>query len=257
MDLRIRGKNAIVTGGTRGIGRAIADTFANEGANVAICARNADDVRSTVEAIRSKGVDAYGEAVDIANGEQLKAFVVNSARELGGIDALVSNASAMAIGGDAADFKAMFEIDVLGAVNIFEAAEPFLVDAAKKNADASFTIIGTISSMETMERISAYGAMKSVLPHHAKAIARQYAPKKVRCNIVSPGQIYFEDGVWGRVKMSQPEFFEQMIKLNPTGRMGTPQEIADATVFLSSPLSSFTTGINMIVDGALTHRVHF
>src|SRR5215467_638355 len=102
MDLHLKGKNAVVLGGTRGIGRAIAETFAAEGANVAVCARNADQVAEAVAALNDNGVSATGGAVDITDGAALKAWVAKAGEELGGIDALVSNAGAMAQGPDPA-----------------------------------------------------------------------------------------------------------------------------------------------------------
>src|ERR1700743_2292821 len=141
MDLQLKGKNTVVLGGTRGIGRAIAETFAAEGANVAICARNADQVKDTVAALKDKGVKATGGAVDIMDGTALKAWVAKAGDELGGIDILISNADAMAQGGDPASWEATFKLDILGAVNAFEAALPYLTKAATANHDAAFTII--------------------------------------------------------------------------------------------------------------------
>lgn len=256
MDLQLKGKTAVVTGGTRGIGRAIADCFADEGANVAICARNADQVAETVKALEAKGVKAWGDVVDIADGPALQAFVKAAAEKLGGLDVLVSNASALVQGNAEADWQAMFEIDMLGAVRTWEAAKPLLEAAAAKTGDAAFIITSSVSSVNS-DNPSAYGAMKASLIHFAKGVARQNAANKVRCNVVSPGTVYFDDGVWGRVKVGMPGFFDQMIKRNPTGRMATPEEIAAATVFLASPRSAFTTGINMIVDGAITQRVNY
>jgi 3-oxoacyl-[acyl-carrier protein] reductase len=256
MDLRLKGKVAVVTGGTRGIGRAIAECFADEGASVAICARNADQVAETVKALEGRGVKAWGDVVDIADGPALQAFVRKAAETLGGLDVLVSNASALVQGNAEADWQAMFEIDMLGAVRTWEAAKPLLEAAAAKSGDAAFIITSSVSSVNS-DNPSAYGAMKASLIHFAKGVARQNAANKVRCNVVSPGTVYFEDGVWGRVKVGMPGFFDQMIKRNPTGRMATPEEIAAATVFLASPRSAFTTGINMIVDGAITQRVNY
>jgi len=248
MDLRLKGKVAVVTGGTRGIGRAIAETFADEGANVAICARNAEQVAETVGALQAKGVKAWGAVVDIADGPVLTAFIKQAGEELGGIDVLVSNAE------DA--WKAMFDIDMMGAVRGFEAAKPFLEAAGEKHGDAAFIITSSVSAAET-DNPNSYGAMKAALIHYAKGVARENAPKKVRCNVVSPGTVFFEGGVWGNVKTGMPGFFEQMIKRNPTGRMATPEEVAAATVFLASPRSAFTTGINMLVDGAISRRANF
>jgi 3-oxoacyl-[acyl-carrier protein] reductase len=256
MDLQLKGKTAIVTGGTRGIGRSIAETFADEGANVAICARNAEQVAETVKALEAKGVKAWGEVVDIADGPALQAFIRKAGETLGGIDVLVSNASALVQGNHEKDWQAMFDVDMLGAVRTWEAAKPFLETAAAKTGDAAF-IITSSASMVQADNPSSYGAMKAALIHFAKGVARENAPKHVRCNVVSPGTVFFEGGVWGNVKSGMPAFFEQMIKRNPTGRMATPEEVAAATVFLASPRSGFTTGVNLLVDGAITQRVNY
>jgi 3-oxoacyl-[acyl-carrier protein] reductase len=256
MDLQLKGKTAVVTGGSRGIGRSIAELFADEGANVAICARNADQVAEAVKALEAKGVKAFGAAVDIADGAALKAFVNQSAETLGGLDVLVSNASALVQGNGDDAWRAMLEIDILGAVRALDAARPHLEKAAEAHGDAAVIIISSISAAEA-DSPSSYGAMKAAQIHFAKGVARENAAKKVRCNVVSPGTVLFEGGVWDHVKANNPGFFEQMIKRNPTGRMATPEEIAAATVFLASPRSAFTTGINMVVDGAISRRVNF
>ncbi|WP_293677614.1 SDR family oxidoreductase [uncultured Phenylobacterium sp.] len=256
MDLQLKGKTAVVTGATRGIGRAIAECFADEGANVAICARNAEQVAEAVKALEGRGVRAFGQAVDIADGPALKAFITKAGETLGGIDILVSNASALVQGNAEGDWKAMFDIDMMGAVRSFDAARPFLEKAAEAKGDAAFLITSSVSAAETDDP-NCYGAMKAAQIHFAKGVARQGAPKKVRCNVVSPGTVFFEGGVWGNVKAGAPAFFEQMLKRNPTGRMATPEEIAAATVFLASPRSAFTTGINMVVDGAISRRANF
>lgn len=256
MDLQLKGKTAVVTGASRGIGRSIAELFAEEGANVAICARGADQVDEVVEGLKARGVQAWGQAVDIADGPALAGFIQRAAETLGGIDVLVSNASALVQGSSEADWQAMFEIDLLGAVRSFAAARPFLEAAAQARGDAAFLIISSVSSTYA-DTASAYGAMKAALIHYAKGISREHAARRVRCNVVSPGTVLFEGGVWGNVRDNHPGFFEQVIKRNPTGRMATPEEIAAATVFLASPRSAFTTGVNLLVDGAISNRVNF
>jgi len=256
MDLQLKGKNAVVLGGTRGIGRAIADTLAAEGANVAICARNADQVKDAVAALKDKGIKATGASVDITDGAALKAWIAKVGNELGGIDILVSNAGAMAQGGDPAAWESNFKLDVLGAVNAFEAAQPFLEKAADKNGDASFTIISSVSAAET-DNASSYGPIKAALIHLSKGLARQHAKRHIRTNVVSPGTVYFKGGVWNMIETNMPQVFKGALERNPMGRMATPQDIANATVFLASPASSFTTGINMLVDGSISRRVNF
>ena len=255
MDLQLKGKTAVVTGATRGIGRAIAEAFADEGANVAICARNAEQVAETVKALEARGGKAFGQAVDISDGPAIKSFVQAAGEALGGIDVLVSNASALVQGNDEASWQAMFDVDIMGAVRTFDAALPFLEKAGARG-DAAFIITSSVSAAES-DNPNSYGAMKAAQIHFAKGVARQYAPKHVRCNVVSPGTVFFEGGVWGNVKAGMPQFFEQMIARNPTGRMATPEEVAAATVFLASPRSAFTTGINMVVDGAISRRANF
>ncbi|MBV1887231.1 MAG: SDR family oxidoreductase [Parvibaculaceae bacterium] len=256
MDLKLKGKKAIITGATRGIGRAIAETLADEGCDVAICARNADQLAEAVSALQARGVEAQGEVVDIAQADQLKGFIEKMGKGWGQIDIMVSNASALASGGDEAHFQSGFDIDLLGAQRSTEVALPYLKKAAQANGDASVIFIASISAAETSEG-NAYGALKAAMVHYAKGLSRQYAADHVRFNAVSPGTVYFKGGVWDFIEEHMKETFDEAMSKNLMGRMATPQDIADAAVFLSSPRSSFTTGVNMIVDGAYTSRVNF
>lgn len=256
MDLKLSSKKCVILGGTRGIGRSIADTLASEGADVAICARKADQVAAAVEELKAKGVNATGGSVDVTDGAALKSWIKAAGEELGGIDILVSNAGAMAQGNDEESWKQNFNLDVLGAVNAFEAAEPFLGKAADDHGDAAFVIIASISAA-VADNAGSYGPIKAALIHMAKGLARQHAKRGIRTNVVSPGMVYFEGGIWHQVEQNMPDFFKQAIARNPTGRCATPQEIANAAVFLASPLSSYTTGSNLIVDGTVSNRVNF
>lgn len=256
MDLCLKGKKAIVLGGTRGIGRAIADTLAGEGVDVGLCARNPDRVKETVAALRAKGVKATGASVDITDGAALKAWIEAAGQELGGIDILVSNAGAMAQGNAPAAWEQNFRLDMLGAVQAFDAAMPFLKKAAEANGDAAFVLISSVSAAES-DSVGAYGPIKAALIHFAKGLARQYAKAGIRTNVVSPGTVYFKGGVWEMIEKNMPDMFKGAIARNPTGRMATPQEVANAAVFLASPASSFTNGVNLLVDGAISRRVNF
>jgi 3-oxoacyl-[acyl-carrier protein] reductase len=256
MDLQLKGKKAIVIGASRGIGKAIAEALADEGCDVAICARGQAGVDEVVAALKAKGVGAIGGAVDIADGPALKGWITESAEAMGGLDILISNASALTRGAGEGDWKAMYDLDLMGAVRSLEAARPFLEKAAAEKGDAAFIITSSVSAAEASAP-SAYGAIKAALIHYAKGVAREAAPRRLRCNVVSPGTVYFKGGVWGVTEERAPDFFKMMIARNPTGRMATPQEIAAATVFLASPVSAFTTGINMVVDGGITQRANF
>lgn len=254
MDLGLKGKRAIVLGATRGIGRRIAEQLAEEGAQVAICARNSDQVDETVAALSAKTDKALGGVVDISDGDQLKSWVSSAIADLGGLDILISSASALANGNDEGNWQAGFDIDVMGAQRSVAVAEEALKKAAAEHGDASITIIASVSAIET-DHPNSYGALKAALIHYAKGLARELAADHVRCNVVSPGTVYFEGGVWGMVKENMPDVFDEYLGKNPMGRMATPDDISNAVVFLSSPRSSFTTGINFLVDGALSRRV--
>ena len=256
MDLGLKGKNAIVLGGTRGIGRAIAATLAGEGSNVAVCARNVDQVAATVAELKASGISATGGPVDVTDGAALKAWIETAAKQLGGVDMLFSNAGAMAQGHDAASWEQNFRLDLLGAVHAFDAARPFLEASGETSGDAAFVIISSIAAAQA-DFASSYGPIKAALIHMAKGLARQYAGKKIRVNVVSPGTVYFKGGIWNMVEQNMPKRYQDALARNPTGRMATPQEIANAAVFLASPASSFTTGSNLVVDGAISNRVNF
>jgi len=257
MDLGLSGKKAIVTGSTRGIGRAIVEALAAEGCDVAICARNADQVAAAVgEVAAAHGGKAWGAAVDIAEPASLTRFVEDAGTELGGIDVLVSNASALAIGNTREAWHKGLEIDILGAVGAVDAALPWLKKSAEAHGDAAIIAIGSVSAVSATEP-SAYGAVKGALVHYVKGLARQLAGAHVRANVISPGTVYFKGGVWHMIEENMPDMFKSTMARNPMGRMATPQDIANAAAFLASPRSAFTTGINMIVDGALSERVNY
>jgi 3-oxoacyl-[acyl-carrier protein] reductase len=250
MDLGLKGMKAVVTGGTRGIGRAIADTLADEGCDVALCARNTGQVDEAVAALGKRGVTAWGAAVDIADGEALKRFIDDAAAKLGGLDILVVNASALAIGADEKAFRNNFEVDVMGLARAADAAIPYL----KKSGKGSITVISSVSAVEA-QNPSAYAAMKAAQIPYIKGLSVALARDNIRANAVSPGTIFFEGGVWDMAKQHAPDMYKGALERNPMGRMGTPQEVANATVFLASPAASFVTGANLIVDGAITRRV--
>ena len=254
MDLGLKGKKAIVTGGTRGIGRAIADLLADEGCDVAVCARTADQVAAAVTAFEARGVKAAGEAFDVADADALAVFVDRMAERLGGLDIFVANISgAMGGGNDPASWRKAVEVDILSTVRGCEAAVPHL----EKSGAGAVVVIGTVSAVEVSGPRRPYSAVKAALIPYVKNLARDLAAKNVRANLVSPGTIYFEGGVWNVVEKSMPDFFKGALGRNPMGRMGTPAEVANAAVFLASPRASFITGANLVCDGAITQRVGF
>jgi 3-oxoacyl-[acyl-carrier protein] reductase len=251
VDLGLKGLRAIVTGGTKGIGRRAADIFADEGANVAICARSADEVKAAVASLKAKGIGAFGEAIDVADRVALERFVADSANALGGVDILVANVSALAAQGKLEDWQKAFDVDMMHTVYAVNAALPFL----EKSNHPSIVFISSVSGREVDFAGPAYGAMKAALIHYAQRLAFELAPKMIRVNSVSPGNTYFDGGFWQNAEKNLPDLFAKALALNPTGRMAAPEEIGRGIVFLASPASSFTTGTNLVIDGALTRGV--
>ena len=252
MDLGLSGRKALVTGATKGIGRAIAECLAAEGAHVAICARDAGEVEAAVSSLSRTGVTAFGQACDVSDASDLAAWVQASAEALGGVDIAIANVSALAIAGEGA-WQAGFSTDMMGAVRLVDAAMPHL----EASDAASIVIISSVSGREIDFAAGPYGAFKAALIHYAQGLAYQLAAKGIRANTVSPGNTYFPGGVWQKIERDDPALFETAMALNPTGRMGKPEEVARAAAFLASPAASFVTGTNLVVDGALTRGVQF
>jgi len=253
LDLFLKGKNAIVTGATRGIGRAIAELLAAEGCNVALCARHEAAVDETVAALAGHGVTSWGGKIDVAHTAALRAWVGDAAKALGGLDIFVANVSALAQSMDDEAWRRSLEIDIMGTVAGIEAAIPLL----EQSKGGAVVVVGTTGAIEIAGPPRPYASAKAALIPYVKALARNLAAKNIRTNMVSPGNVYFKGGVWNIVEESNPTLFQTMLARNPMGRMGTPAEVANAVVFLASPRASFITGTNLIIDGALTQRVQF
>lgn len=252
MDLGLDGKRFLVTGGTRGIGRAVVDGLLAEGAAVAFCARTADAVEVAQSELSAVGT-ALGTAVDVADRAAVAGWVADAADALGGIDGLVSNVSALAIPDNPDNWRSSLEVDLMGTVGLVEAALPHLLASGA----GSIVTISSVSGREIDFAAGPYGTVKAAIIHYTQGLAFQLAGKGVRANTVSPGNTYFPGGVWPSIEENDPELFATALGLNPTGRMATPQEVANAVVFLSSSAASFITGTNLLVDGALTRGVQF
>jgi 3-oxoacyl-[acyl-carrier protein] reductase len=250
MDLGLKGLRAVITGGSKGIGRSAANILADEGCHVAICARNKDEVTEAVSALTKKGMTAYGEALDVADKAALEGFIANSAKKLGGIDILVPNVSALAVQDEETSWQKAFDVDMMHTVRACEAALPHL----QKSKHGSVVIVSSVSGREVDFTAHAYGAFKAALIHYTQTMAFKHA-KTVRFNTVSPGNTYFPGGVWEMIEKNVPDLFKTALSMNPTGRMATPDEIGRGIAFLASPASSFTTGTNFVIDGALTKGV--
>ena len=251
MDLGLTGKKALVTGATKGIGRAIAETLLAEGASVAICARNAEGVDAAVAEMSSLGT-VVGAAVDAADGDALAAWVASSAEQLGGIDVYVHNTS----GKPARSTDAWinnFNIDLMSLVLGVGAASEALADGG-----GSVISIGTTAVTEHFASGSgSYSAFKAAVTNWTLGQAQVLGAKGIRCNVVSPGPIFIEGGDWNMIKDNMAPFFEATQKNHPGGELGTAQQVADVVAFLASPRAQHVNGVNVTVDGGFLKRVDY
>jgi 3-oxoacyl-[acyl-carrier protein] reductase len=250
VDLGLTGKNCIVLGASRGIGREIALGLAEEGANVAVCARSDDPLRKANAEIQAKGVTAFGERCDVGDPKSLAAFLEAASRALGGVDVLVHNASALAVGPHLPDWEASLRVDLMGAVHACEHVVPWMTQAG----GGSILLVSSISGLEVDPAPDfAYTAVKAALIAYAKKLAVMYAPQRIRVNAIAPGSTDFPGGFWANVRAHQPEMYEATRASVPWARLGTPREVADVAVFLVSPRASWVVGECVSVDGG-QHR---
>ena len=251
MDLGLSGKKAIITGSTRGIGRAIANLLADEGVDLAICSRHQAEVDTAITELSAKGVKVIGSAVDVGDKAAYQAWINSSAEELGGVDIFIPNVSAG--GGDMSDagWQNNFNIDLMGTTRGIEAALPFL----KKSSAASVVVISSTAGVETFMGPQPYNAIKGALVIHAKQLSQALAPAGVRVNCVSPGPVFIKGGAWDYIKANMTQLYDSTLAQIPQGRMGSAEEVANAVVFLASPAASLITGVNLVADGGFTKRV--
>jgi 3-oxoacyl-[acyl-carrier protein] reductase len=244
VDLGLAGKNVIVTGGSRGIGRAIALTFADEGANVALCARTEDALGDTVKELETRGVKVFAKACDVRDKDELEGFLDGAHEALGEIHALVNNASGFGVSDDEAGWHTAFDVDVMASVRASWKVAPWLEAAG----GGSIVHIASTSGLEAGSP-PAYAAMKAALISHSKTMAEQLAPRGIRVNAISPGSIEFPGGMWETIKKVARPNYDKILASIPFGRLGTDFEVANAVVFLSSARASWVAGVNLPVDG--------
>ena len=246
MDLGLRGKAAVVTGGSRGIGRSIALRLAEEGVGVAICARGESALRETEAELRSRSVPVYAAACDVADQSALDGFLDAARAKLGRLDILVNNPSGFVFADDPAAWESTLSVDLMASVRATWKVVPWMAAAG----GGAIIHISSIAGLEAGGFPPSYAAVKAALVSHAKSLAVALAPQKIRVNSVAPGSIEFPGGLWEQIRHGNPELYGAVLKTIPWGRMGKPEEVADVVAFLVSERASWVTGDCIIVDGA-------
>ncbi len=251
MDLQLTGRKALVTGASRGIGRAIAIELAREGCDLALCARGTEPLEALAKEL---GGTVYTQAVDVSDEQAVAGFVDAAAEQLSGLDIVISNVSAGGLKGPD-QWQLSFQADLLAFVRLTETAVPHL----ERSDAAAIVAVGTTSAFDTLPPASpnSYAAFKAAVLEHASQLGHALAPKGIRVNTVSPGPIEFPGGAWDSLRERRPEFYEGIRARIPIGRLGRAEEIARAVTFLASPAASFCTAVNLVVDGGFTSRVQF
>ncbi len=252
MDLELAGRSAIVTGASRGIGRAIAEALGAEGARVALCARGTPALEAAAERVRRAGApEALPIAADVTEPSDCERLVEAAAARLGGVDVLINNAGGSFREGELRErWGRSYETNLLAPVRLMELCRAHLArSAAERPGGAAVVNVASIYGRESGGQ-AAYNATKSALIAASKAYALAWAPDGIRVNVVAPGSVAFEGGSWGERLRREPEAMREFVAREiPAGRFGRPEEVAQAAVFLASPRSSWVMGAALNVDG--------
>lgn len=253
MELGLKGKKVIMNGGAHGIGLASLKLFAAEGADVAFFSRDEGRVKAAIEAISASGGKVHGDTLDMTGNEQgYKDWLTSAADKLGGRDILVHTASSSGQGATQ-DWHKSFEMDIMGGVHAVEALTP----ALEASGNGSIIFMSSTAALETFIMPQAFNALKAALITYASQLGQALAGKGIRVNTVTPGPIEYPTGNWDAIKGAMPDFYNGTVAQMPMGRLGGPEEVANAIVFLASPAASYISGANLVVDGGYTKRVQF
>lgn len=243
MNLHLDGLHAVVTGGSAGIGAAIVQVLAAEGAQVSFCARRQIQIDEALRLASNDSGTVRAEAIDVTDGIRFAKWL----NDIDPFDIFIPNVSALST-----DWCKSLQTDIQATVDATEAAVPILL----KSSHAAITYIGSKASSLAAPESASYGAGKAAVAHYMKSLALRLLPT-IRVNTVSPGDTFFTGGLWDQVRQSDPEIFKKVVERNPLERLATPEEIARVVAFVSSPMASFVAGANWYVDGGSTNHVQF
>jgi 3-oxoacyl-[acyl-carrier protein] reductase len=245
MAFDFTGRRVVVAGGSRGIGRSIALAFAQAGAGVSVCARGADGIARVRGELAVHGRTVHAATCDLGDADAIARYIAEAAAALGGIDVLINNASGFGLKNDEAGWAASLSVDLMATVRASEAALPYL----KQSSAAAIVNTSSISALRPSARTPPYGAAKAAVVHYTQSHAVALAPARIRVNSVAPGSIEFPGGMWEARRTAEPALYQGILSGIPFGRMGRPEEVANAVLFLASDDASWITGQTLVVDG--------
>jgi 3-oxoacyl-[acyl-carrier protein] reductase len=240
----------MITGASRGLGRAMAAALAAEGVRLSICARGAEKLAEAAEELKTAGASLMSSAADVNDSAAMTRWTADTVRQFGGIDILVNNAGGAKVG-TLAQFsddawREAFELNFFSAVRLARLCAPEM----EKRGSGSIINISSIYGREAGGPV-AYNTSKAAMISLTKMLARELAPKGIRVNSVAPGSILYPGGTWETVFKANPAFEKDFLAHEfPAGRLGRPEEVAYAVVMLASPKASWITGTCIPVDGA-------
>lgn len=245
MELGLKGKRAIVTGASRGIGLAIADGLAAEGCAVSICARGQAGLDAAMAKLARHGGQVHGQTTDVADKAALESYMDAAAAALGGVNILVNNPSGFGRTDDEEGWQKGLDVDLMALVRASWKA----VAEMRKAGGGAIVHISSISGLTSSARTPPYGAVKAAVIQYTLTQALDLGKDNIRVNCIAPGSVYFEGGTWDDAKQNNPALYESIVASIPFGRMGGPEEIANLAVYLASDAASWVTGQTIAADG--------
>ena len=247
MDLKLKGKRVIVTGGSRGIGLAIAEEFVKEGAAVSICARGQQSLDEACKLLETAGGggEVHARTCDVSDPIALQEYIESAVAAFNGLNILVNNPSGFGRTDDEQGWQVGLDVDLMALVRASWAAVPYI----EKTGGGALIHTSSISGLTSSLRTPPYGAVKAAVIQYTKTQALQLAVKNIRVNCIAPGSIEFPGGTWDDVKKNNPTLYAGIQNSIPFGRLGEPGEVARLAVFLGSDAASWITGETIAVDG--------